>query len=174
MPEDRRTNIVLIGMPGAGKSTVGVLLAKTMKRSFLDTDLLIQTEEDRYLRDIIAMEGLDAFLDVEARVICGLAVRGYVIATGGSVIYRQAAMEHLRAHGTLVYLSLPLDVIEQRIRNITTRGIAKRPEQSLHDLYAERCPLYRQYADLVIDAEGLTPEETVNMLVARLRPCNPG
>jgi len=132
--------LVLIGMPGAGKSTVGVLLAKTLKRPFIDTDLLIQQRENRFLREIIAQEGMEALLDIEARVIDELTLQGQVIATGGSVIYREAAMAHLHANGVIVYLSLPYAVIERRIRNITNRGIAIKPGQSLRNLYDERQP----------------------------------
>lgn len=161
-------NIVLIGMPGAGKSTTGVLLAKTLKRPFLDTDLAVQTHTDRYLQEIIDADGMEAFLDIEADVICTLQLRDHVIATGGSVVYRESAMAHLRANGITVFLSLPLSAIERRLRDIATRGIAKRPEQSLLDLYQERQPLYARYADLTIDAADLTPEETVTRLVALL------
>ncbi len=163
------SNLVLIGMPGAGKSTVGVLLAKTLKRPFLDTDLLIQTAEDRYLQEVIATDGIEAFLDIEARVVQGLTATDTVIATGGSVVYRPATMAHLRAHGTTVYLAVSCATLEARVRNIATRGIAKRAGQSLCDLYADRHPLYLQYADLVYDAEGETPEDVVTHLAARFR-----
>lgn len=161
-------NIVLIGMPGAGKSTVGVLLAKTLQRSFLDTDLLIQVRERRSLQAIIDAEGMDGFLDREAAVVASLDVADHVIATGGSVVYRPAAMAHLRAHGIIVFLSLPLQAISGRLHNIATRGVAMHPGQQLTDLFAERQPLYARYADLTLDATGLTPEETVTQLVALL------
>jgi shikimate kinase len=160
-------NLVLIGMPGAGKSTVGVLLAKTLKRPFLDTDLLVQTATDRYLQEIIATDGIDAFLDLEARVVQALQATGHVIATGGSVVYRPATMTHLRAHGTTVYLAVSCDTIDARVRNIATRGIVRRDGQSLCDLYAERHPLYLEHADVVIDADGLSPEAVVTRLAER-------
>ena len=162
-------NIVLIGMPGAGKSTVGVLLAKALKRPFLDSDLLIQTREDRFLQEFIDCDGMEAFLDIEARVIGELQVQGHVIATGGSVVYRDAAMRHLRAHGTTVFLALPFPVIAARLADIATRGVTRRPGQSLEDLYRERQPLYARYADLTLQADGLTIEETVTRLAAMLR-----
>ena len=161
-------NIVLIGMPGAGKSTVGVLLAKALKRPFLDTDLVIQTHENRFLQDIINQDGLDTFLDIEERTICALDLDGYVIATGGSVVYREATMNHLAAHGLIIYLSLPYPTIESRLHNITTRGIAARPDQSLYELYQERQPLYTRYADVVVDAAQLSIEETVACLAEML------
>lgn len=161
-------NIVLIGMPGAGKSTVGVLLAKTLMRAFVDTDLLIQTRENRFLHEIIAHDGIEAFLDIEARTICELTVQEHVIATGGSVVYRQEAMERLRAHGVTVFLSLTYQTIARRLTNIATRGIAMPSEQSLAALYTERQPLYTQYADLTLDADGLTVEETVTRLTELL------
>ncbi len=162
-------NIVLIGMPGAGKSTVGVLLAKTLKRPFIDTDLLIQTRADRYLQEIIATDGIERFLDLEAETVRALDVAGAVIATGGSVAYREAAMRHLRAHGTVVYLDAACTTIEARVRNIATRGIARQPGQSICDLYAERHPLYCRYADLTLSTDDWPLEAVVTELTARLR-----
>lgn len=161
-------NIVLIGMPGVGKSTIGVLLAKAMKRPFLDTDLRIQQYADRYLQEIINTDGLPAFLDLEARVICGLHERGHVIATGGSVIYRDASMAHLGAHGVRIFLDAPLAVLQRRLRAIATRGVARQPGQTLRQLYDERRPLYLRYADHVLDTHRLSPEETVTRLLILL------
>ena len=157
-------NIVLTGMPGAGKSTVGVLLAKTLKRPFLDTDLLIQTTSDRYLQDIINDEGMDAFLDIEAATILNLRVTGAVIATGGSVVYREAAMRHLAATGIIVYLDAPCRTIQGRLSNIATRGIARKPGQDICDLYAERYPLYRRYADITLSTDENALEAVVTHL----------
>ena len=158
-------------MPGVGKSTVGVLLAKTLMRPFVDTDLLIQAGEHRALQDMIDAEGMEAFLEREARVIRGMALHGQVVATGGSVVYREAAMAHLRAGGITVYLSLPYPILARRIRNIATRGIACRPGQSLSDLLREREPLYARYADLTIDRRGHTAEQTVTRIVDALAAC---
>jgi shikimate kinase len=162
------SNIVLIGMPGAGKSTAGVLLAKSLKRPFLDTDLHIQTQADRHLHELIAELGMERFLDWEAREIMALHVQGHVIATGGSVVYRPTAMAHLRERGVIVFIDVPVEDILARVSNITTRGIAMRPNSTLQALFDERLPLYRQYADLVVAAEGLTVEDAVTRIVRRL------
>lgn len=145
-----RTNIILIGMPGAGKSTLGVLLAKTLSFDFVDTDVLIQTREGRSLQHIIDADGLEAFCDLEARHITSLACARTVVATGGSVVYRDAAMTHLRGLGVIVFLDLPQTAIAQRVSNIATRGIVKAPGQSLGELYAQRHPLYRRWAEVTI------------------------
>jgi shikimate kinase len=155
-------------MPGAGKSTVGVLLAKALKRPFLDTDLLVQTRTDSYLQSLIDTMGLAKFLDLEAEIIGDLNVDGHVIATGGSVVYRAATMAHLRAQGQTVFLSVPFPALANRLRNIATRGVVQRRGQTLQALYEERTPLYTQYADVTIDTANLTVEETVTRLVAAL------
>lgn len=157
-------NIVLIGMPGAGKSTIGVILAKVLGYRFIDTDLLIQQQENRLLKDIIETEGLTNFLDIEGEVIKNLVTDYSVIATGGSVIYRQAAMEHLKNHGILVYIRLNYGTINSRLGNIRSRGVVLKDGQSLYSLYEERCPLYEQYADIIMDAEGLTMEELMEQI----------
>lgn len=164
-----RRNIVLIGMPGAGKSTVGVLLAKAVKCAFLDTDLLVQTTTDRFLHQLIADEGMEAFLDRESAIIRAGTFAGQVIATGGSVVYRERTMRHLREGGFVIFLDAPYEVIEERLRDITTRGVVRRPEQTLRELYAERHPLYVCYADATISTANQSPEEVVTMLVALLR-----
>jgi shikimate kinase len=166
-------NIVLIGMPGVGKSTVGVLLAKSMKRPFIDTDLLVQIAADRFLQEIIDGDGMEAFLDLEARTIAAMPVTGAVIATGGSVVYRDAAMAHLRAHGRLVFLAASFSAIATRLRNIATRGIACQPGQSLEALYQERQPLYAQYADLTVCTDGLAPEDVVTAVITALGDRSP-
>ena len=152
-------NIVLIGMPGAGKSTIGVILAKVLGYHFIDTDLLIQEQENRLLKDIISTEGLEGFLNIEGEVVKKLISDNSVIATGGSVIYRQTAMENLKSHGILVYIRLNYGTINSRLSNIKSRGVVLKDGQSLYSLYEERCPLYEQYADIIVDAEGLTMEE---------------
>jgi len=145
-----KSNIVLIGMPGAGKSTIGVILAKAVKRPFIDTDLLIQQQENRFLQDIINNDGLEAFIKIEESIITGINAENHIIATGGSAIYSKAAMEHLKSHGIIVYLDLKLVQIKRRLSNIKTRGIALKNSQTLESLFAERTPLYKSYADIVI------------------------
>lgn len=154
-------NIVLIGMPGVGKSSAGVVLAKVMGYEFVDTDLVIQKEEKRLLKDIIAEEGNDAFLAIENRINAGIDVHNSIIATGGSVIYGKEAMEHLRSIGTVVYLRASLDTIKSRLLNLEGRGVPMKNGQSLDDLYYERIPLYEQYADVIVDMDGVEIEETV-------------
>lgn len=156
-----KNNIILIGMPGAGKSTVGVLLAKAAGMAFIDTDLLIQQAESRLLQEIINDSGISAFLAIESRILAALDVNHCVIATGGSAVYSAEAMEYLKSSGPVIYLQLSLEAIESRIRNIATRGIVLAEGQSLANLYRERVPLYENYADLVIDCSEKEIEETV-------------
>ena len=161
-------NIVLIGMPGCGKSTVGVKLAQALDMSFIDTDDVIKARSGRKLQDMVDHDGIDRFLEEEADAVCSLHVSGYVIATGGSVVYRERAMRHLHALGTVLYLALPYEEIERRIHNLSSRGIALREGQTLRMLYDERIPLYEAQADVVVDAQGLETEETVQ---AAVRAC---
>ena len=162
-------NIILIGMPGAGKSTVGVLLAKTLGYAFLDTDLVIQQREGALLQPLVDSLGVEAFLDVEADAICSVECRGTVIAPGGSAVCRERAMSHLRALGRIVYLHLPLEELERRLSNISTRCIAMAPGETLADLFARRAPLYRNYADLTVDVGRQSLEETVALVLRALR-----
>ena len=162
-------NIILIGMPGAGKSTVGVLLAKTLGYAFLDTDLVIQQREGALLQSLVDSLGVEAFLDVEADAICSVECRGTVIAPGGSAVCRERAMSHLKALGRIVYLHLPLEELERRLSNISTRGIAMAPGETLADLFAYRAPLYRNYADLTVDVGRQSLEETVALVLRALR-----
>jgi shikimate kinase len=163
-----RPNIVLIGMAGAGKSTVGVLLAKAMSRSFIDTDLVIQAAEGRRLQDILDADGVEAFRRIEEKHILALAARGAIIATGGSVVYSARAMAHLRSDGTVVYLYLPTNALEARVTNLGSRGIAMAPGQTFAEVYNERRPLYERYADITIDCMGLSHEDVVQRVIAEL------
>ena len=162
-------NIILIGMPGAGKSTVGVLLAKTLGYACLDTDLVMQQREGALLQSLVDSLGVEAFLDVEADAICSVECRGTVIAPGGSAVCRERAMSHLKALGRIVYLHLPLEELERRLNNISTRGIAMAPGETLADLFAYRAPLYRNYADLTVDVGRQSLEETVALVLRALR-----
>jgi len=148
---NKKSNVVLIGMPGCGKSTVGVVLAKNMGLRFLDSDICIQEQEDCLLHEIIANKGMDGFLAIENKVNASLNVKNHVIATGGSAIYGQEAMEHLREIGKIVYLKLPYEEIKERLGDLVKRGVTFREGQTLLDLYEERVPLYEKYADIIID-----------------------
>lgn len=162
-------NIILIGMPGAGKSTVGVLLAKTLGYAFLDTDLVIQEREGRLLQDLVDELGVEAFLDREATAIGSVDCDRTVIATGGSVVCRDGAMEHLKDLGRIVYLQLPLEELERRLHNISTRGIAMAPGETLAHIYDYRSPLYQKYADLTVAVDRQTLEETVEQVLRALK-----
>lgn len=160
-------NVILIGMPASGKSTVGVILAKLLGYDFIDTDLLIQREAGLRLSEIIKSEGLAGFLAAEERACLSLEADRSVIATGGSVIYSAAGMAHLRSIGTVVYLEVGFDALRLRLHDIRGRGVALRPGQTLEDLYAERTPLYRRYADLTVPEGAGTLEDTVNAVYRR-------
>ena len=154
-------NLVLIGMPGAGKSTVGERLARALGRPFIDTDKCIEVAEGKPLQAVFDAHGLDAFLKLEEGHIRALDTRGAVIGTGGSVPYSVRAMMHLAQNGVVVFLYLPLEAVRPRVTNFDERGLALRPGQSFEDLYEERQPLYRRHADITVDCTGLTPDETV-------------
>jgi shikimate kinase len=152
-------------MAGAGKSTVGVLLAKALSRQFIDTDLEIQAAEGRRLQDILDAEGLDRFRAIEERHVLEIDVRGAVIATGGSVVYSETAMDRLKRNGIAVYLALDPDTLQTRVTNVDSRGLAIAPGQSFRALYTERRPLYERYADVTIGCEGLSHEAVVSRIV---------
>lgn len=158
------SNIVLIGMPGCGKSTVGVILAKTMGIGFVDTDLIIQQRENRLLQNIIDTDGIEYFLDCEAEAIQSLECENSVIATGGSAVYREDAISHLKKNGKIIYLDVPLDEIKKRLNNINTRGIAAKKNKSIDDIYNERVALYNKYADIIIKTDGDSVEQTVEKI----------
>ena len=158
-------NIILTGMPSSGKSTVGVVLAKTMNKGFVDTDILIQQREGCTLQDIINENGNDYFHHVEEQVLLDFDGSDYVVATGGSAIYFDSAMEHFKKNGKVVYLKVSLDTVLKRLNNIKTRGVTLAKGQTLADLYNLRVPLYEKHADIVIEADGLTVEEVVERIV---------
>ncbi|MBP3568660.1 MAG: shikimate kinase [Lachnospiraceae bacterium] len=158
----KKSNIVLLGMPGSGKSTVGVLLAKRLGMRFVDTDLLIQEQEDRLLNEIIRQEGLDKFIQIENQVNASLVAEKSVIAPGGSVIYGKEAMEHFKEIAEIVYLKLSYRSLAKRLGDLTKRGVVFRPGQTLKELYKERCPLYEAYADYVVECDGKDIGETLD------------
>lgn len=162
-------NIILIGMPGCGKSTIGVVLAKVLGYEFTDSDLLIQKREGKLLREIIAEQGEEAFIKIEEDVNAGIQTERHVIATGGSVVYSDRAMQHLKEIGTVVYLKLSYATICNRLGNIRRRGVVLRDGQTLKDLYDERIPLYERYADVVVDAEGQDVEGLMDEVVEALQ-----
>ena len=168
MKTEKKKNVVLIGMPGAGKSTIGVILAKVLGKDFIDADLVIQKKEGRLLREIIEQEGPDGFLAVEERVNAGICPDAAVIATGGSVVYGQRAMEHLGRIGAIVYLKLSYPAVESRLRDIRGRGVVLRNGQTLLDLYQERAVLYERYADVTVEEDGLGVEETLEKTLQAL------
>lgn len=154
-------NIILIGMPGAGKSTVGVVLAKNLGYSFIDSDLLIQGQQGMLLYEIIEKYGLDGFIQIENQVNASIQAKSSVIATGGSAIYGEEAMEHLKSIGTMIYLALPYEELEDRLGDLNKRGVSIKKEQTLASLYEERVPLYEKYADITINCHKKQIRETV-------------
>ena len=163
-----RSNIILIGMPGAGKSTLGVLLAKSLSRPFIDTDIHIQAGEGRSLQAIIREKGIRRFKELEESHILSLNVEGHVIATGGSVVYSRKAMEHLKDNGTVLLLDLAMPLLTKRIEDIDARGIVRAPGQNLDLLFRERKPLYEQYADVRIPCDHKGHEELIREILAYL------
>lgn len=161
-----KNNIVLIGMPGAGKSTVGVVLAKKLGYAFVDADLVIQSWEGKLLHEIIEERGVEGFWMLEETVGESIEAERTVIATGGSAVYGESAMAHYRQIGTVVYLSLPLEEIRERLGDLNERGVTLKEGQDLDSLYAERRPLYEKYADITVDCEGLSIREIVEKIAS--------
>lgn len=162
-------NIILIGMPGCGKSTVGVVLAKMLGYNFIDSDLLIQNSEGKLLRDIIEEEGREGFHKIEEKINSSINVSNTVIATGGSVIYCKKAMEHLKIEGKIVYIKLTSDSITERLGDITDRGISMKDGQTIIELYNERTPIYEKYADIILNSEGLSIRDTASKIISLLK-----
>ncbi len=165
---DGSKNIVLIGMPSAGKSTVGVIIAKLQGMSFIDTDVLLQTKQGRLLQDIINKDGIKAFLNIEENTILSIECENSVIATGGSVVYSEKAMQHLRENSLIIYLHIDMKTVDRRLKNLKTRGVVLNPGQTLEDIYNERLPLYKKYADIVIDSSNFSIDDTVDAINKQL------
>ena len=162
-----KNNIVLIGMPGCGKSTVGVVLAKALGYHFLDSDLVIQDREKKLLSEIIEENGPEGFNRIEEDVNASIEAEHTVIATGGSVVYGPRAMAHLGEIAVIIYLKLPLEEIEERVGDLTKRGVSLREGQTLNDLYRERIPLYEKYAQITVDESGMDIRRVVGEILRR-------
>lgn len=165
----KKDNLILIGMPASGKSTVGVILAKVIGYDFIDSDLLIQKREGMRLADIIKKKGIDGFLEVENEVNASIEASQCVIATGGSAVYGEEAMKHLRDIGAVIYLQVDYSVIQKRLHNIRQRGVVLREGQTLQDLYDERTVLYEKYADLIVREGSGEIEAVVARIIRTLR-----
>ncbi|MDO4491708.1 MAG: shikimate kinase [Lachnospiraceae bacterium] len=159
-------NITLIGMPGAGKSTVGVVLAKILGMEFVDSDLLIQKREKKLLWQIIEEQGLDGFNRVEEEVNCSIDLENSIIATGGSAVYSEKAMEHLKEISTVVYLKVSCEELKKRLGDLKNRGVSIKEGQTLEDLFEERRPLYEKYADVTVDLEAVSIREAAGQIAA--------
>lgn len=162
-------NIILIGMPGVGKSSIGVILAKELGMQFMDSDLLIQEKERRLLREILDQDGVDGFLQIEEQVNSSIGAEKAVIATGGSAVYSEKAMRHLKEIGTVIYLKLEYEPLSRRLGNLHNRGVVLRDGQTLRDLFEERERLYEAYADIVVDETGRDIEQTLQAVIDTLR-----
>lgn len=169
MMKNNKTNIVLTGMPASGKSTVGVILAKVLGMKFIDTDLRIQEREKALLSEIIKNKGVDAFLGCEEDALLSLNTENTVIATGGSAIYSDRGMKHLSENSVIIYLKVNKDILFSRLNDINERGVVLKGDQSMDDMYEERILLYEKYADMVIDEDNLTIEETVGKITELLK-----
>lgn len=159
-----KTNIVLIGMPASGKSTVGVILAKVLGKKFIDTDLVIQLREDALLAEIIKEKGVEGFMKCEEEAILSVGENNTVIATGGSAVYGEKAMEHLKKNGTVIYLKVEKDELFKRLKNIKERGVVLKQGETLEEMYDNRSVLYEKYADIIIEERKCTIEETIEKI----------
>ena len=162
----KTNNIILIGMPGAGKSTLGVVLAKAVGFDFIDTDLIIQSEQNEKLYRIIEKKGIEKFMEIENETVASLKAKNSVIATGGSVIFGKEAMKNLKKLGTVVYLQVNEKEIEKRLSNIKTRGIVMEAGETVERIYNERTPLYEKYADITVSCDGMDLEKTVEKIIS--------
>lgn len=164
-----KKNIVLIGMSAAGKSTIGVVVAKRLGLDFLDTDLIIQKQENALLSEIIKDKGIDKFLEIENNINKEIDVENTVIAPGGSVVYCAEAMKHLKENAVVVYLDVPLNVLRKRIKNAASRGIVMRENQTLDDVYYERKILFEKYSDITINEKDYSLEEITKKILESLK-----
>lgn len=162
-------NVIFIGMPASGKSTIGVVVAKHLGYDFIDSDLLIQKQEKRLLKDIIADVGNEGFLAIENQVNCDIKAERAVISPGGSIVYCQEAMEHFKEIGTIIYLKVSFETINERISSAKNRGVVLKEGQTLKDLYEERTCLFEKYADCTISEDGLSLEETIDKVLELLK-----
>lgn len=159
------TSVVLVGMPGAGKSTIGLLLAKELAKNFIDTDILIQTREGKTLQDILYHHGYQKLRDIEEEILLGVSCSNHVIATGGSAVYSEPGMKYLNTFGPIVFLDASIETLQQRIHNYETRGIARRPEQSFAELFDERRKLYQRYANITIQCDNKNQDQIVQEII---------
>ncbi|MCP3888227.1 MAG: shikimate kinase [Desulfobulbaceae bacterium] len=164
----KKSNIVLIGMPGSGKSTVGVILAKLIAKRFLDTDILIQNLTKKSLQEIVDSQGSMALRKIEEQVLLSVRCKNHIIATGGSAAYSHSAMQHLKQEGLSVFLQADLTALKARIHNYETRGLAKRPEQTFQDLFEEREELYTTYADITVECSKLSQDQVADAIVEEI------
>ncbi len=159
-PKSKRQNIILIGMPAVGKTTIAKRIAKAASMTFLDTDRIIESEEGKTIPQLLELHGTDGFLAIENRICAALRCQGCIVATGGSVVYGEEAMRHLCEIGTVVYLKLSFPLLQKRLHTPGKRGVVLKPGQTLYELYRERIPLYEKYADIVIDERTCYPSQT--------------
>lgn len=165
-------NIILIGMPGSGKSSVGVVIAKTLGMNFVDVDLLIQNRENALLQDILDKVGMDRFLELEADAVCSIEAENAVIAPGGSAVLCERGAKHLKNLGTLVYLKTDVSDLESHLKNLSSRGVARKPGQTIADVYRYRAPFYEKYADITVSTAGQSLDETIGKVLDTLKGAN--